>query len=213
MTQVLETRCLNFSERCKEALLKNRATIFRSEGEVIEDIEKAKIPLWYEDQYSQTQRIKGLFNIPLSPMEIAIFTDPEMTFVPDSFNRIWIERMRAKVTDQQVLEDLLGRKDFDSKTFPELPRVLQITCRKFSATEGRMQLLGREYGCNYIGTSTLIPDNGSFSLARPHRKLSPGFASIGRWNGYGLGINLNFRADSASSSLGDIRWLIPSNTD
>lgn len=181
----------------KKVLQKDGAVIYLLRRETIRAQRQAGEPFWHiAVGFELGEGKDSVLDATSRLIEVAFYPDPSRFFVQGSFNKSMAKQKIVLAEDLEEIKRRTGLEIID-QIFPEAPEATQVMFRHFKETSGRVRLLGKNYIHQYISTITPI------TPSRSH------FAVVGAWfEGSGVDVS-NLGIDSASSSIGAARWIVP----
>ncbi|MEK7497564.1 MAG: hypothetical protein AAB656_01455 [Patescibacteria group bacterium] len=180
-----------FSDKDREALLKNGAVIYELTGKTIVAQQEAGERFWYI-----TDGGERLVKKPSRLGEVAIFPEPSEFFIPGSGNKTLAEQEKLAEKDTNVLRKELKTKGI-KVIIPEEASTFTGVTFKYLKETGKW-LLGEDYGYNYGRTKNPTNESGS-SVAIVGCANSDNGLSVGGW-----------RRDSGSDGVRVVRLVVPS---
>lgn len=194
---------VTFTDEERKALLDDGALLYLPTGETIRSQKSAKRPFWYITNGYKADGKNRLTEFPSRRIEVAIYSDPERFFVPDSFSKTTDQQIALVETDAHSLRERLGLPNI-GEILPEASEATEVLFKHFDATS--IRLLGQDYirirdgYWSYIRTST------------PTNKVGSNVACVGRWDaGNGLYVG-DWIRDKSDVNVGAARWVVPTGT-
>lgn len=198
--EVVVAEPLTFTDQERETLVNDGAVLYLPTGETIKGQREAGRPFWYVASGFKEEGRNRLTEFPSRRIEVAIYPDPEIFFVPGSFNKTTDQQDALSAEDSENLRKRLGLAEIGIIR-PEASEATEIMFKHFDATEVR--LLGKDYMVEagqyypYIRTNTPTVLGGS-RLACVGGFGADDGPSVFDWDRAGRHVG-----------LGAARWVVP----